>query len=1213
MKFSIDKILSGATAMVVLAVTVLLFISIRQSQRVNDSAKSVSHTEQVLTHIQHLIVSVLDNETSARGYVITGKDLFLEPLRQSEKDITNELALLKTLTEDNQAQQALNDSLFVYSDKRIAFSNRMVALRRDKGPETASALVSTAEGKFYTDKIRRIGTMMQLEENRLLEKRKKNIELTISRLNTILYSVLAAGFILSIIIIQKIRSDSKKQKLNEQKFSALLDAAPDATVIVNEKGVIQMVNQQIENLFGYTRKEITGQPVEILVPLELRSRHIHHRDGFIKEARVRSMGAGIELKAVKKNGVSFPVEISLSPIKTKEGMLVSASVRDISERKKAEEKLRKSEKDFQLLVRSVKDYAIFLLDKNGRVASWNSGAENIKGYTAEEITGRPMDVFYTAEEIQQGKPQHNLQMALQHGHFETEGWRLRKDGSAFYANIVFTSLVDEEGNLYGYAKVTKDITERKKTEAALSKLNSELEQRVKDRTEEIFKNEKLYRNLFENMLHGFAYCKAIFDKGRLKDYIYLAVNSEYELLTGLKDITGKKVSEVMPGLLDSDPAYVEIISRVALSGKPEKFETYVEPLNKWFSISLYSPAKEYFVGLVDNITERKQAEQELQAAHDRLSFHIENAPLGFIEWDNQLHVKNWSKRAEEIFGWTDKEFISLQKDGYSQVYEEDLPWVSKISEQLITGKVERNSVEHRNYTKDGRVIWCEWFNSVLKDKDGKVITILSLVQDITERKKAEEDLRQSELRLNEAQAITHISNWEIDLVQNIHTWSDEFYRIYGINKGEVQPSVELFLSFMHPDDADFAQKKIQEAFNSFSNSTFDFRFIRKNGVIRYGCIEWRFEFDKKGKPLRLFGIVQDITERKEAEEELRKSIERFRYATKASSDIIWELNFETKQYLVHEGNEKLFGVNSIDWKLGVEGSYIIKEDRKKVLQSFMEARMDTTRTLWILEYRVWSENNSILHIINHAMFIRDEKGKAVRVVGAITDITQRKKLELELLEQQRNEQLKITATALEAQEKERNEIGIELHDNVNQILVATKLFLSMMKDDPVKNQTLLNSCMENLQNAINENRKIAHVLVAPDFETKILADQIFALSEDMLKIAGIDVHVDTIRLQEELLNDQQKLAVYRIAQEQCTNIVKYAKARLVNISLSTTDGFFKMIITDDGVGMETGKKTEGIGLKNMKGRLSIFNGSAGIKTRPGKGFILEIAIPFKTQ
>ena len=128
------------------------------------------------------------------------------------------------------------------------------------------------------------------------------------------------------------------------------------------------------------------------------------------------------------------------------------------------EKLKKVETNFQLLVSSVKDYAIFMIDPQGNIASWNTGAQNIKGYTAEEVIGKPISIFYTKEQQELNAPQNNLKRALAEGHFETEGWRLRKDGSSFYANVVFTALYDDEGKLYGYAKVTRDITEKRQTE-----------------------------------------------------------------------------------------------------------------------------------------------------------------------------------------------------------------------------------------------------------------------------------------------------------------------------------------------------------------------------------------------------------------------------------------------------------------------------------------------------------------------------------------------------------------------------------------------------------------------------------------------------------------------------------------------------------------------------------------------------------------------------
>jgi len=180
-------------------------------------------------------------------------------------------------------------------------------------------------------------------------------------------------------------------------------------------------------------------------------------------------------------------------------------------------------------------------------------------------------------------------------------------------------------------------------------------------------------------------------------------------------------------------------------------------------------------GIIQDITEKKLAAAELHTAHDRLLFHIENTSLGFIEWDNQLLVKSWSKRAEEIFGWTEKEFMDAQKTGYSQVFDEDLPWVSKMSRQLITGEVTRNRVQYRNYTKDGRVIWCEWFNSVLKDRDGEVITIMSLVQDITAEKTSEEVQRRKLEKLVEER--THELNESLKKEKELVEMKNKFVSI----------------------------------------------------------------------------------------------------------------------------------------------------------------------------------------------------------------------------------------------------------------------------------------------------------------------------------------------------------------------------------------------------------------------------------------------------
>ena len=260
---------------------------------------------------------------------------------------------------------------------------------------------------------------------------------------------------------------SPKLRSSHALAQKLVESSPDGIVVTDGDGRVIEANPQAEKMFGYARAELVGQPVEILIPERFRTAHATHVKHYGVQPAARPMGMGLELYGRRKDGSEFPVDIVLSPLQVDGETLSLAMVRDITERKRIETALQKSEESFRVLVDGVNDYAIFMLDPSGRVVTWNSGAERIKGYRAAEIVGQHFSWFYSPEDIESGKPKNELKIAASQGRLEDEGWRVRKDGSRFWANVVITAIRDKGGDLLGFAKVTRDFTRRREVELAL--------------------------------------------------------------------------------------------------------------------------------------------------------------------------------------------------------------------------------------------------------------------------------------------------------------------------------------------------------------------------------------------------------------------------------------------------------------------------------------------------------------------------------------------------------------------------------------------------------------------------------------------------------------------------------------------------------------------------------------------------------------------------
>ncbi|MGH9470009.1 MAG: sigma 54-interacting transcriptional regulator [Terriglobia bacterium] len=249
-------------------------------------------------------------------------------------------------------------------------------------------------------------------------------------------------------------------------LESIFKAAPDATIITDRDGVILRVNPGAERLFGYSRPELLGQKLDLLSPqFSPESKPFHPARTAPDGPSAGRDGGVADLYLRRKDGTEFPADLLIIPL-DEQGCFLCA-VRDVTGRRQREHELREREEQFRLLVQGVKDCAIFMLDPDGRISSWNAGAESIHGYSAKEVLEKHFRTFYPAEDAERGKPEEHLRLAGDEGEIEDEGWRLRKDGSRFWANVMTTALRDEHGRLRGFAQLTRDFTARKRAEDTL--------------------------------------------------------------------------------------------------------------------------------------------------------------------------------------------------------------------------------------------------------------------------------------------------------------------------------------------------------------------------------------------------------------------------------------------------------------------------------------------------------------------------------------------------------------------------------------------------------------------------------------------------------------------------------------------------------------------------------------------------------------------------
>jgi len=381
--------------LLIIIITTIIVVSIKQTQYVKQLSIHIDEAGQVVNQTEYLLTLSLDNETGARGYMLTGDTSFLTPFEQAKIHIYPAMDSLRGMT--TAKIKSFVDSICHFTILRLAFSTQMVQLRKSYPLTEAIKRYNANEGKQYTDQIRFFAALIQQEQSIYINQLRSDYLTSFKKLNIIQYSIIGSTVVLLILLAGRFRNELKQIKTDYENFESLVDAAPDANVIVNDHGFIIIMNKQAEKLFGYSKAELLNQSVEILLPEINRHQHKQHRENYSKHPHARMMGEGLELFALTKNKQVIPVEISLAPVKTSMGVVISASIRDITERKEINLKLQQLNKQLSEkvhtqtvqiadILESISD-AFIALDSSFRFIYINQSAANRFERKAADLLG----------------------------------------------------------------------------------------------------------------------------------------------------------------------------------------------------------------------------------------------------------------------------------------------------------------------------------------------------------------------------------------------------------------------------------------------------------------------------------------------------------------------------------------------------------------------------------------------------------------------------------------------------------------------------------------------------------------------------------------------------------------------------------------------------------------------------------------------------------
>ncbi len=940
-----------------------------------------------------------------------------------------------------------------------------------------------------------------------------------------------------------------KDKLagTESRYKAIFDNSGTLLLTFANDGTILMFNSEWQRVSGYSAEDVEGKKWMEFVHPDYCDMMVEYHHKRLDDPE--SVPSRYETVFINKDGEERVMYITVSELPGTDNWLASAV--DITDLKNTQKKLEKSVLRFRALAENALD-GIITTGAYGKILYFNKSLEEMFGYSEEEL--RNSDLTVLMPERFRGNFMNDLVRFRKTGEHRLAGRTietigLKKDGKEFPFEMSLTKW-EIENQVY-FTSIIRDITERKKGEERKIKGEKALKE-----------SEKRYRTLYSSMNEGVAIHEVIYRDSHIPiDYKIIDVNRAYEEIMGInrKEVLGKKASEIYG---TGEAPFLETYSEVAETGNPTNFETYFEPMDKHFEISVFSPLKGRFATVFEDITERKRASNALRESEEKYRAMMDYSSDAIFLADLDGKIIECNQKAEKLLGYSQDEILKLK---FTDLHPpEELERVQRHFEMFLKGVPD--SVDTLVLTKEEMQIPVAITGSLIEYGDNKVVQ--GIFRDITRRKKAEAALRASE-----------------DKYKTLFQSNPDYTILVGLDGvlADVNPAAEQITGIPKENLVGkrfnevgiFPEEELGLHNEMFSHtvkhgiiSPYKARIIDKKGKTRW-VLNQSTIIKKEDVISHVLVIGRDITEHEKAEKARRESEEHLRFITDNMTDVIGQMDAKgnityfspsLKQLTGFEPQE-LVGKSSID--------FVHPEDRGSVLNSIQEGMIN--KKPLSVEYRIKKKDGSYVWIETTGKVVHDENGAFKSAVIVARDVSDRKKAD----------------NALNDSLKEKEVLLREIHHRVknNMQIISSLLNLQIQFEDQDETVGVLKESQGRVKSMSMVHEKLYQ---SDSFSNINFKDYVTNLVSDIFYSYGIKMGLITLEMEIEDVNIGIDTAIPLglIVNELITNSVKYAfpegRKGVVKIIFRSKGSKRFLTISDDGVGIPENvnpEKTESLGLQ----------------------------------